>query len=95
MLIAFIPNLAQSIKASPTSFNKLIVSIIHISGFTSFNIASAFSKLVTFTPISSFFIISPISFPITFGFTSIAPTTSPPFSNTYLIVYTAIFPVPN
>ena len=39
-------------------------------------------------------IIAPISFPITDGFTSTAPTISPPFSKTYLIVYFAIFPVP-
>ena len=80
MLIAFIPSFAHSINGSSKSLIKLIVSTTQISGFTSFSIASASSNDVTFTFLFSHPIISPISFPITAGFTSIAPTTSPPFS---------------
>ena len=80
--IAFIPSFAQSINASFISFNKLIVVTITMSGFNSLSNVSAFFASVTVTPLFSPPIISPMSFPITAGFTSIAPTISPPFSNT-------------
>jgi len=65
-----------------------------MSGLVSVNIFSASSSETTFTPLFSVPIISPMSFPMTAGFTSTAPTISAPFSYTYLIVYTLIFPVP-
>ena len=80
MVIALIPSFAQSIKLSFTSAIKLIVVTIAISGFTCFNISSACSNAVTVIPFFSVFITSPMSFPITSGLTSIAPTISPPFS---------------
>ena len=93
-MIAFIPNSAHNINGFSKSFIKLIVVTIAISGFTSCNISLAFSAFVTVTPLFSVPNISPISFPITFGFTSIAPTISAPFSYTYLIVYKLILPTP-
>ena len=79
---------------SSNSAIKLLVVIIHISGFVVCIISSAFSADVTTTPNFSFPNISPMSFPITAGFTSTAPTISIPFSSMYLIVYKLIFPTP-
>ena len=80
-------------RAYPYSV-RTFMDVVRGNGFVSFNTCSACSSEATFTPLFSVPIISPMSFPITAGFTSIAPTISAPFSYTYLIVYTLIFPVP-
>ena len=74
------PSFAQSMNASFISLSKLIVVTIAMSGLVSCIIASAFSNDVTFIPLFSHPMMSPMSLPITSGFTSIAPTISPPFS---------------
>ena len=80
--MALTPQLAQVVKGSSKSLNKLIVVIIAQSGFSSFNNALASFASFTITPVFSLPMISPMSFPITFGLTSTAPTITPPFSIT-------------
>ena len=71
-----------------------MVVIIATSGLISFNLASRdlISSTLQIFPFT--FKISDTSLPITFGLISKAPTTFPPFSKTYLIVYKDIFPHP-
>ena len=59
--MALIPSEAHNTNASSQSFNRLIVVIIHTSGFNANNTSLAFSFGEIRTPLFSLPIISPIS----------------------------------